>query len=240
MLNPGGDAAFLIVCDHAGRQTPVSLGRLGLPDAAFERHIAWDIGAAGVTERLAARVNACAVLQNFSRLVIDCNRRPDAADLIPLESDGTAIPGNADLSEAQRRARIEAIFEPYHREISDQLEARAGAGPVLVSIHSFTPTMGGIERPWGYGVLHADNSPVSKAMLALLAAEAPLPCGDNQPYAMDGTDYTVPHHAGGRGLDYLELEIRQDLIATEDGQGEVAALLARLIPQAVRGASSPG
>ena len=229
----------MIVCDHAGRQTPQSLGRLGLPEAAFERHIAWDIGAAGVAERLAASLNACAVLQSFSRLVIDCNRRPDAADLIPCESDGTAIPANAGLSEAQRRTRIEAIFDPYHAAISHQLDARAAARPVLVSIHSFTPSMGGTDRPWGYGVLHADDSPVSTAMLALLAAEAPLPCGDNQPYAMDGTDYTAPHHAGGRGLDYLELEIRQDLIATEDGQGEVAALLARLIPRAMRAAGVP-
>ena len=233
VLNPGGAAPFLIVCDHAGRCVPQALGALGAPAEAFERHIALDIGAEGVSVRLAEALGACAVVQTYSRLVVDCNRTPGTGAVCAV-SDGTPIPGNADLSPEAVRSRIEAIFTPYHQAIAEQLDAR-GEGVVVVSVHSFTPRLGdGLDRPWGYGVLHAGDSPFSAAMLALLTAEAGLPVGDNQPYAMDGTDYTVPLHAGGRGLDYLELEIRQDLIDTPEGQARAAALLARLLPLAYR------
>jgi predicted N-formylglutamate amidohydrolase len=223
----------LIVCDHAGREVPTGLGRLGVPDGAYDRHIAWDIGARGVSERLAEALDACAVLQTYSRLVIDCNRDPTHPYAFAVESDGTAIPGNVGLSEHDKQARIEAIFAPYHRTVAQELAAR-GTETVVVSVHSFTPEMKGQARPWAYGVLHAGDSSFSDAMLALLRAEAGAPVGDNEPYAMDGTDYTVPLHAGGRGLDYLELEIRQDLIETEAGQAQAAALLARLLPRAMR------
>jgi predicted N-formylglutamate amidohydrolase len=233
VLNAGGGAPFVIVCDHAGRLVPRALGRLGAPPEAFERHIGLDIGAGGVATRLSEALDACAVLQSYSRLVIDCNRAPEHPEAIAVEADGTAIPGNAGLSPDEVRARIEAIFEPYHRAIAAALDAR-GRGTVLVAVHSFTPRLGGSERRWGYGVLHAGDSPFSTAMLALLRGEADLPVGDNAPYAMDGTDYTAPLHAGGRGLDYLELEIRQDLIDSAEGQERVAALLARLLPLAYR------
>jgi predicted N-formylglutamate amidohydrolase len=231
VLNAGGRAPFVIVCDHAGRLTPQALGDLGAPAEAFGRHIALDIGAEGVSIRLAEVLDACAVVQTYSRLVIDCNRTPGPGAVVAL-SNGTSIPANADLSPDAVSLRIEAIFNPYHQAIAEQLDARGG-GVVLISVHSFTPCLaGGADRPWGYGVLHAGDSPFSSAMLDLLTAEAGLPVGDNEPYAMDGTDYTVPLHAGGRGLDYLELEIRQDLIDTPEGQERAAALLARLLPAA--------
>jgi predicted N-formylglutamate amidohydrolase len=233
VVNAGGRAPFLIVCDHAGREVPQALDRLGAPEAAFDRHIAWDIGAAGVSERLAEALDACAVLQSYSRLVVDCNRDPTHPYAFALESDGTPIPGNAELSEAEKSARIAAIFDPYHRAIAQQLDARADR-TVVISVHSFTPRMNDVARPWGYGVLHAGDSPFSLAMLTLLQAEQAMPVGDNAPYAMDGTDYTIPLHAGGRGLDYLELEIRQDLIETPEGQAQAASLLARLAPLATR------
>jgi predicted N-formylglutamate amidohydrolase len=224
---------FLILCDHAGRLVPARLGDLGLADAEFERHIAWDIGAAGLSRRLGDRLGACVIEQVYSRLVIDCNRRPDAADAIPEMSDGASIAGNLDLSAAAAAARVAEVHTPYHAAISTVLDARAARSvpTVLILMHSFTPRLltVGAARPWHVGVLHAHNSALSDAMLRRLKAEPGYVIGDNQPYAMDGTDYTAPHHAGGRGLDYCELEIRQDLIAEAEGQDHYADLLARLL-----------
>ena len=170
------------------------------------------------------------VRQAYSRLVIDCNRAPGREDLVPPVSDGTAVPANQGLEPAEVQARIDEIHAPYHAGIAALLDRRMGqAPPVVASVHSFTPSMGGVDRPWHVGVLHAHDSPASARMLELLSAQDGLVVGDNQPYAMDGIDYTVPVHAQGRGLDYLELEVRQDLIANEAGQASMAALLARLL-----------
>ncbi len=234
-VHPGGhEAGLLIVCDHAGRETPSRLQRLGLADEAFERHIAYDIGAAELSRELARRLNAPMVEQAYSRLVIDCNRSPGRPDMIAEVSDGTTIPGNAGLTPAQVQARIEAIHRPYHDAIACEIDQAlaAGAAPALVLIHSFTPVMGGVARPWQVGVLHQGNA-LSLAMLALLQAEPGLTVGDNAPYAMDEIDYTAPLHAQTRGLQYLELETRQDLIANAPGQAHFADLYARLIPQAL-------
>jgi predicted N-formylglutamate amidohydrolase len=156
--------------------------------------------------------------------------------MIPETSDGTVIPGNADLDQAQVRARIEAIHTPYHAAIAAEIDRAivAGAAPALILIHSFTPVMGGFRRPWQVGVLHQGNA-LSLAMLALLEAEPDLTVGDNAPYAMDEIDFTAPHHAQARGLQYLELETRQDLIADAAGHARFAELYARLIPQALAG-----
>ena len=162
--------------------------------------------------------------------MIDCNRGPGREDLVPPVSDGTVIPANQGLEAADLQARIDEIHAPYHAGIAALLDRRAtAAAAIVVSVHSFTPSMGGVDRPWHVGVLHAHDSPASARMLALLGAEDGLVVGDNQPYAMDGIDYTVPRHAQARGLDYLELEIRQDLISGESGQAKMAALLAPLI-----------
>ena len=200
----------------------------------MDRHIAYDIGAAGLAGRLAERLGAGLVRQAYSRLVIDCNRDPARADAIPLESDGTPIPGNADLDTAARQARVDAIHAPYHAAIAAELDARAATGlaTVLVLVHSFTPMMGGFVRPWQAGVLHQGNA-LSRAMLALLREEHGLTVGDNQPYAMDEIDYTAPVHAQARGLEYLELETRQDLIADLAGQHAWADRYARLLPRAL-------
>jgi predicted N-formylglutamate amidohydrolase len=222
--------------DHAGRIVPGALGDLGLSAEAMDRHITWDIGVEGLGLGLAQALGACFVRQRFSRLVIDCNRAPERPDAIAAVSDGAVIPGNAALTPAQRLARRVEVFEPYHARIAQELDARAAAGQpsVVVALHSFTPVMDGFVRPWRFGVLHAEDSPFSTAVLARLRAEAgPDVVGDNRPYRMDETDYTVPHHARPRGLDYLELEVRQDTIAGDDGQRQVADLLARLLPAAL-------
>lgn len=228
VTNPGADGPCVIVCDHAGRETPRVLGRLGLPDAAFDQHIAWDIGAAGVSLLLGKALDAPVVRQTYSRLVIDCNRAPGRADAIVQVTDGVSVPGNLGLSPDQTRARIDEVHAPYHARIAEEFDGRFSRGvrSVLLSIHSFTPRMNGQDRPWRFGVLHEHDSPLSDAMLATLRGEVGLVVGDNEPYAMDGIDYTAPLHARGRGLDYLELEIRQDLIQDEEGQAKVAAFLA--------------
>jgi len=176
-------------------------------------------------------------MQAYSRLVVDCNRAPDDPAIAPEVSDGTAIPANRNLAPADLAARLAEIHEPYHRAIAVALDRRRSWPPILVSIHSFTPTMNGLARPWHVGVLHAHDSPASERALRALRAQEDLVVGDNQPYAMDGVDYTVPRHAQARGLDYLELEVRQDLIAAADGQARMAGLLAPVIAAAAPDAS---
>ena len=209
---------------------------LGLGPEAFERHIAWDIGVAGYGERLAGLLGAAFIRQRVSRLVIDCNRDPARADAFPEVSDGVVIPGNRDLALAERLARIADIAAPYHAAIASELDARVARGlsTTLVSLHSFTPRMAGFERPWRFGVLHAEDSAYSRAVLARLReAFGETLVGDNEPYRMDEVDFTVPHHARPRGLDYLELEVRQDLVAEPAGQAEVAEIVAGVLPLAL-------
>jgi predicted N-formylglutamate amidohydrolase len=225
--NPGGAAPYLLIGDHAGRLIPWALGDLGVPAEAMERHIAWDIGVAGLGMRLSELLDAPFVRQAYSRLVIDCNRVEGAADACPETSDGQAIPGNAGLTPAAVAQRRAEIHDPYQGAIAAALDARPGVR--LLSLHSFTPVMRGFKRPWRVGVLHRNDSPLSRAMLALLRDELGEAAGDNQPYAMDGIDNTVPLHVDARGIDYLELEVRQDLIADEAGQDEMAAFLAGLL-----------
>jgi len=242
--NAGAASPFLLIGDHAGREIPRALGDLGVAPREMKRHIAWDIGVADLGLRLADMLGASFVSQRYSRLVIDCNRAPQRADSIPTFSDGIAIPGNAGLSQAAADARRRAIHQPYHDRIAHELDRRGHAGleSVLVSLHSFTPQMAGDRRPWGFGVLHDGDSAFSDAVLERLTAVQARPVGDNLPYRMDEVDYTVPLHARARGLAYLELEIRQDILAKAGGRDEVARLLVKVLPQAreMVGASSAG
>jgi predicted N-formylglutamate amidohydrolase len=229
--NPGAASPFLLVADHAGRAVPACLGDLGVPPEAWERHIAWDIGIAGVTAALGGMLGATWIEQVYSRLVIDCNRTPGHPTSIPPVSDGTAVPANLDLPPAARDGRAHAIFQPYHDAIAAELDARAAAfrPSVLIAMHSFTPVMDGRARPWQAGVLFNRDPRLSLALAAKLR-EAGFVVGENEPYSLsDESDYTVPVHAERRGLPYVELEIRQDLIAAPEGQGAWAALLARAL-----------
>jgi predicted N-formylglutamate amidohydrolase len=224
------------VGDHAGREIPTRLGGLGLPAEALDLHIACDIGVAGLGALLADALGATFIAQRYSRLAVDCNRDPARPDAIAEISDGVAVPGNHGLSEEARAARVAEIFAPYHARIAEEIVARRASGrqTILLALHSFTPVMAGAARPWRFGVLHMGGSRISDAMLnALRASLGADLVGDNEPYRMDGTDYTVPRHAIAAGLDYLELEVRQDLIAGPTGQAEIAALLAPLLHEAV-------
>lgn len=232
VTNPGGGSPLLLIGDHAGRLIPRRLDSLGLDAAAFDLHIASDIGVAGLGEDLARRLDACFIRQAYSRLVIDCNRKLGTPASIPTVSDGVAIPGNERLGVAEVAARQAGIYQPYQDAIAAELDRRAGRKALLISLHSFTPVFQGFVRPWRFGVLHRGDSRLSERMLAVLRREVGEAVGDNAPYRMDQTDNTVPLHADPRGLDYLELEVRQDLIADPDGQAVVAALIAPLLVEA--------
>jgi predicted N-formylglutamate amidohydrolase len=233
VLNEAAQSRFLLTADHAGRRVPRGLGDLGVPAAEMARHIAWDIGIEGVTRRLSAALGATAVMQVYSRLVVDCNRDPGVPSAFPAVSEATRVPGNEGLGAAEREARLAAIFRPYHAAIEAQLTTR-GPGTVYVAMHSFTPVYLGVERPMQVAVLYNRAPRLSKALAGLLREEPGLVVAENEPYRVsDLTDYGVPVHAERRGLDYVEVEIRQDLVAEAAGQEEWAARLARLLPLAV-------
>jgi predicted N-formylglutamate amidohydrolase len=230
--NLAGLSEFLFIGDHSGLAIPKNLNNLGLPEEELNRHIGWDIGVAGLGRALSRLLDASFLEQTYSRLVIDCNRDPNSPGAVPEVSDGTVIPGNVDLDGAARAARVEAIHAPYHAAIAASLDARAAAGrrTILIALHSFTPALGGVARPWHVGVLHdGGDTGFARAVLARLAAEGDLTVGDNEPYRMDATDYSVPLHCYRRGLPYLELEVRQDLLATAEGQQDLARRLARIL-----------
>ena len=230
---PQGTSPFILIADHAGQSIPARLGDLGVAQAERDRHIGWDIGIAGVTERLSEMLDAFAILQTYSRLVIDCNRPLEAAGSIVTSSDGTPVPGNQAVDDNEKVARALEIFAPYHARITQELDRRSTRSPaaVLVSMHSFTPVFSAFERPWHAGILYHRDARLAHALLAALRAEPGLEVGDNQPYAVsDTTDYAIPIHGEQRGLLHVELEIRQDLIADASGQQEWAQRLARILP----------
>ena len=230
--NASGRSPFLLTCDHYGRLIPRVLGDLGLPESELTRHIAWDIGIAGVAEALAKHLDAHLVAQRYSRLVIDCNRPPTAPSSIPIVSEATTISGNEGLAREDMEARRRQIFEPYHRRIDEVIDARNAAGvpTVLVSLHSFTPVYASIARPWHIGTLYHRDTMLPPRLLKWLRAEADLVVGDNEPYAVsDDTDYTIPVHGEARGLMNSGIEIRQDLIGDPSGQQQWAERLARVL-----------
>lgn len=220
---------FVITGDHAGQRIPAARGTLGLSDVDINRHIAWDIGISGVVEHLAEALDAFAIRQNYSRLVVDCNRPLGSSTLIAELSEATPIPGNIGLSDAQRQQRLDEIYWPYHHAIDAELDRRvAAAVPTLfVSMHSFTPTFHGVPRPWHLGVLHHRRADVASKALALLRESGDWVVGDNEPYAITLTaEYSIPAHAEARDLACIELEIRQDLIANPDQQNVWAVRIA--------------
>jgi predicted N-formylglutamate amidohydrolase len=230
-----GASDFFFTCDHADARLPQRLGTLGLSDTQLGSHIAYDIGAAGVARVLAARLDATLVLQNYSRLVIDCNRPLQAPDSIARRSEWTQIDGNEHLDDDDIAARTAEIFTPYHDTLADLLDARQRARrrTLLVSIHSFTPTYRGDARPWHVGVMYQHDKRIADVLLQLLRRDERLVIGDNEPYAVtDDTDYTLPHHGQARGLPHVGLEIRQDLIADDAGQKTWGGRLASLFKQA--------
>ncbi|PIT03082.1 N-formylglutamate amidohydrolase [Bradyrhizobium nitroreducens] len=231
-VNASGTSPFLLTSDHYGRALPRALGDLGIAESELVRHIGWDIGIAGVADRLAEMLDAHLIAQRYSRLVIDCNRPPAAASSIPVISEATAIPRNEGISDRERAARRREIFEPYHDRIGAAIDTRLHdrRPTVLVSLHSFTPVYAGVARPWHIGALYNRDTVLPHLLLKHLRGQGDLVVGDNEPYAVsDLTDYTIPVHGEGRGLVNTGIEIRQDLIADHAGQQQWAERLARIL-----------
>lgn len=228
---------FVLIGDHAGALIPKSLNELGLSQENRYRHIAWDIGVAGLGNCLSSYLHSCFIEQLYSRLVIDCNRGIDNPTSIPTISDHVSIQGNQQLTIQEKKQRIETIFNPYHQKIEQILEWRKKESlpTVLIALHSFTPEMENQIRPWHAGILHGKNSKFSLIFKRILERSYNYPIGDNEPYALvEANDYSVPYHAMQKGLPYLELEIRQDLLNSKDQQQEWAKRLAELLPLAYR------
>jgi predicted N-formylglutamate amidohydrolase len=220
---------FLVVVDHASRRIPRRLGDLGLSASELQRHIAWDIGALAVARHVAAELDATLVAQNYSRLVIDCNRDPKVPTSIPTVGESIDIPGNIGLDAQQVAARRHEIFDPYHDHLGALLDERLAAGrpTFLVAQHSMTNIFRGVRREMHAAILYNRDRRFAGLVLDMLRREPDLHVADNEPYFVsDQTDYTIPHHAEARGLPHVEIEIRQDLLHDDAGQLEWAARIA--------------
>jgi len=238
IVNPAGSSPFLFIGDHAGNTIPASLESLGLSRDELCRHIGWDIGIAELGHLLAGAMDAVFIGQTFSRLVVDCNRHPEAFDAIPPISDDTPIPGNQELTVLDKAARFCAIQVPYQDAIAAEIgrRRRAGQATILIALHSFTPALrkGGSGRPWQIGVLHhRGDTSFALRLVDVLRDAGELVVGDNEPYKMDGIDYTVPRHAYPAGIRYAELEIRQDLLVEPSEQKAWSRRLAAALPAAI-------
>lgn len=231
-----GDSDVVLICEHASNTMPRALGTLGLKPEALASHIAWDIGAAAVAERLSQQLDAALVMQRFSRLVYDCNRPPEAAGAYPETSEIYQVPGNKGLSAEARAQRAEALYHPFHEAIDSLIDGRLAAGRevILVTVHSFTPVYFGNLRDGALGILHDTDSRLADAML-LAARETGLEgVRRNYPYGpQDGVTHTLRKHGLTRKIANVMLEIRNDLIADARGQAEWADRIGALLRQAL-------
>jgi predicted N-formylglutamate amidohydrolase len=234
VINPRTISPLLITGDHAGNAVPAAMRGLGLPASELERHIAWDIGAAGVARKLATMMEATAVLAVYSRLLIDPNRPLSDPGCVPKLSDGTPIPANVDLSDGDIEARANAFYWPYHRVTDEHIGRlrRAGQIPAIVTVHTFTPALnktGAQARPWHIGVLYSRDERLPAPLMKALKAEEGVVVGDNEPYSGVTHGYALKIHGLAHGLPHVELELRQDLVADDAGQEKWADLLARML-----------
>ena len=229
--NPNAEIPVLLVCDHASRRFPKALGDLGLDPVARRCHLALDIGAGGLTRQLAKDLGVTAVSCRYSRLIVDCNRQLMDPGAFLEFGDGIVIPGNRNLHSEDKEKRAQSIYWPYHKAIDAQIERllRLGQPPVIVSLHSFTPTMNGEARTWEMGVLWDRDRLTAEIFIHDLRAAGYL-VGDNEPYSGKAPqDFTIDHHAEPRGLPHVGIEIRQDLILHQDGVERIAELFKSVI-----------
>jgi predicted N-formylglutamate amidohydrolase len=231
VVNPLAEAPVLLVCDHASCRFPQALGDMGLDPFARRCHLAIDIGAGKLTEKIAKSLGFTAVIAQYSRLVIDCNRQLMDPGAFLEYGDGILVPGNRNLSQADKDARADAIYWPYHNAIEDQIaRLRAvGPAPAFVSIHSFTPVLNGVSRDVQMGVLWDTDSRLSDIFIEDFRAAGFL-TGDNEPYSGRAPqDFTIDHHAEEIGLPHVGIELRQDLIDDIAGVEEIAPVMHRII-----------
>ena len=228
--NRDGAGSYILVCDHASNSMPREFGGLGLEAADLGRHIAFDPGALGVAQSMAANLDAPLVRSNASRLLIDCNRPLDAPDLIAEVSEIYDIPGNKGLTIAQKAERIERFYHPFHSAVEAVVLPRLKAGkhPGFIAVHSFNPIYRGVQRPWEIGIIHDEDSAWALAMVDLIRAETGFTVGVNQPYSpKDRVYFTLERHARSRGLPAVMIEVRNDEIATDKQQAVWGDLLSR-------------
>jgi predicted N-formylglutamate amidohydrolase len=236
LLNGGAGSSLVLVCEHASNHIPEHLNALGLPSELRDSHIVWDPGALAVAKHLSRSLDARLVASSVSRLVYDCNRPPDAPDAIPARSEIFDIPGNADLSEADKAERVRIYYTPFDSLLSQTIAAtpRQPTAPVLITVHSFTPVYRGQHRTTEIGILHDSDTRLADAILALAAGHSPLAFRRNDPYGpADGVTHTLKRHGIRNGLMNVMLEIRNDLIAGASQQRDIAAMLAGLLKQAL-------
>ncbi len=221
VLNRHGSSGLVLICEHASNYIPAEYARLGLARADLRRHIAWDIGALVLAQHLSARLDATLIYATHSRLLLDLNRDPMAADSIVEVSEDTPIPGNVGISPDERAHRRQWLYEPFHREIGRVLDQRQRVGipTALLSVHSFTPSYLSAARPWHAGVVSGNDRRLAEPLLTRLRQERELVVGDNQPYAAtDGVYHTLDRHGDARGLASTLLEIRNDQIEQASGR----------------------
>jgi predicted N-formylglutamate amidohydrolase len=231
VLNPDSDFPILLICEHAGQAVPERLDGLGISQHDLDAHVGWDIGAGSVARHMAELLGAPVVLQRYSRLVIDCNRPPDSPGAIPEVSDGVQVPGNRALGADGWQARVDEVFRPFHDTANALFDARLRRA--TFAIHSFTPVLGGVARPWDLGFLFRRDTRTSAILRDYLQARCPnLTIGMNEPYQIeDASDWFVPRHGEARGLPHSLIEIRNDKISDAAGQLAWAELLSDAITQ---------
>ncbi len=235
--NPQGRSPILLICEHASNHLPARYGTLGLGQEELESHIAWDPGALGVARSLSRLLDAPLIHATVSRLVLDLNRDPAAPDSIWTLSERTTIPGNLNLDTVERARRVREVYEAFHGIIDEFTDARKAAGQVsaVVSVHSFTPVYRDVPRPWHIGLIFNEDERFARNVEAGLRSDPSLVVGMNQPYSpADRVFHTLERHAEKRGLTPLMIEIRNDLIRTEDGQESWANRLAPLLREGAR------
>ncbi len=231
IMNEESQSPVLLICDHASRRVPVALGNMGLDPVALRCHLALDIGVGNLTRLMAGKLSMTAVLCQYSRLVVDCNRQLMDPGAFLEFGDGIVIPGNRNLNAAAKKARADDIYWPYHAAITAQVERLQALGrpPIFVSLHSFTPVLNGESRRWEMGVLWDADRVTAEVFLHDLR-EAGFVVGDNEPYSGKAPqDFTIDHHAESNGLLHVGIEIRQDLIDDEQGVATIGAILERII-----------
>jgi predicted N-formylglutamate amidohydrolase len=225
---------LLLVADHASPYFPARMNQLGLADWVLEQHVAWDIGSDLLTEYLADRLDAPAILAGFSRLIVDPNRQLDDPSAFIQVSDGIAIPGNIDLDERQKALRIQSFFNPYHEAITARLDVfrQQGTTPALISIHTCTPEFDRIVRPWHIGVMWDRDGRIAQPLMRNLEAMEGICIGDNEPYSgRHPHDFTVDFHAEPTGLPHVGIEVRQDLVSDDAGAKKWATVLSRALKE---------
>lgn len=233
--NPTAASGLVFVCEHASAVLPPSAGDLGLSPDALASHIAWDPGALEIARRLSTALDGLLVHQRFSRLIYDCNRPPESPAAMPEKSEIYEIPGNLNLSPAERYARTAALYVPFHDRVSTEIARIAGEGgkPVIVTVHTFTPIYFGKPREVEIGILHDTDSRLADAMLEA-AAGGPYRVERNSPYGPeDGVTHTLRLHALPQGLANVMIEVRNDLVRDEAGLEAISAYLADLISGAL-------